>query len=170
MCVCFCLCVFCCFCSVAQSCPTLCNPHGRQTAARKSFLSFTISWSLLKLMSTELVIPSNHLVLCCTLLLPSIFPIIRVFSNESALCIRSPKYWASASASVLLLQEGLLFPGPKWGSWLTLKNELSEETHVLRKQETLLGRGAQVESSRVREPRRTALPRVSQSWVLWWWD
>ena len=92
VCVCFCLCVFCCFCSVAQLCPTLCNPHGLQTAAHKSFLSFTISWSLLKLMSTELVIPSNHLVLCCTLLLPSIFPIIRVFSNESALCIRSPKY------------------------------------------------------------------------------
>ena len=61
VCVCFRLCVFCCFCSVAQSCPTLCNPHGLQTAARKSFLSFTISWSLLKLMSTELVIPSTIL-------------------------------------------------------------------------------------------------------------
>ena len=61
VCVCFCLCVFCCFSSVAQSCPTLCNPHGLQTAARKSFLSFTISWSLLKLMSTELVIPSTIL-------------------------------------------------------------------------------------------------------------
>ena len=61
VCVCFCLCVFCCFCSVAQSCPTLCNPHGRQTAARKSFLSFTISWSLLNLMSIESVMPSNYL-------------------------------------------------------------------------------------------------------------
>ena len=58
-------------------------------------LSFTISWSLLKLMSTESVMPSNHLILCCPLLLlPSIFASIRVFSNESALCIRWPKYWS----------------------------------------------------------------------------
>ena len=52
------------------------------------------SWSLLKLMSTESVMPSNHLILCCPLLLPSIFPSIRVFSNESALPIRWPKYWS----------------------------------------------------------------------------
>ena len=59
------------------------------TAARQASLSFTISWSLLKFMSIESVMPSNHLVLCRhLLLLPSIFPIIRVFSNESALCIR----------------------------------------------------------------------------------
>ena len=57
------------------------------------------------------------------------------------------------------------FQGPKLGSCLTLGNELSEETQVLTKQEILLGKGTQVESSRVREPRRTALP---QSWVLWW--
>ena len=64
------------------------------TAARQaSQMSFTISRSLLKLMSTELVMPSNHLVLCCPhLLLPSIFPSIRVFSNELALRIRWPKY------------------------------------------------------------------------------
>ena len=53
------------------------------------------------------------------------------------------------------------------GSCLTLRNELSEETHVLTKQEILLGKGACVESSRVRESRRTALPRGSQSQVLW---
>ena len=58
------------------------------------------------------------------------------------------------------------FQGPKLGSCLTLRNELSKETHVLTKQEILLGKGAQAESSRVREPRRTALPRGSQSWVL----
>ena len=53
------------------------------------------SWTLLKLLSIELVMPSNHLILCCPLLLlPSIFPIIRVFSNESALHIRWPKYWS----------------------------------------------------------------------------
>ena len=58
-------------------------------------LSFTISWSLLRLMSIELVMPSNHFNLCCPLLLlPSILESIRVFSNESALCIRWPKYWS----------------------------------------------------------------------------
>ena len=50
-------------------------------------------WSLLKLMSIELVMPSNHLIFCCPLLRPSIFPSIRVLSNKSALCIRWPKYW-----------------------------------------------------------------------------
>ena len=60
-----------------------------------------------------------------------------------------------------------LFQGPKLGSCLTLGNELSEETHVLTKQEILLGKGAWVESSRIREPRRTALPRGLQSRVLW---
>ena len=65
------------------------------TAAHQASLSFTISWSLLKLKSIELVMPSNHLILCRPLLLlPSIFPSIRVFSNESAPCIRGPKYWS----------------------------------------------------------------------------
>ena len=64
------------------------------TAARQATLAFTISWSLLKLMSIELVMPSNHLLLCHPLLLlPSIFPTIRVFSNESVLLIRWPNYW-----------------------------------------------------------------------------
>ena len=62
--------------------------------AQQASLSFTISQSLLKLMSIEPVMPSNHLVLCCPLLLPSIFPSMRVFSNESALRIRWPKYWS----------------------------------------------------------------------------
>ena len=57
-------------------------------------LSFTISQSLLKLMSIELVMPSNHLILSCLLLLPSIFQSIRVFSNKSAFCIRWPNYWS----------------------------------------------------------------------------
>ena len=65
------------------------------TAACQAFLSITNSQSLLKLMSIELVMPSNHLTLCHSLLLlPSIFPNIRVFSNESVLHIRSPKYWS----------------------------------------------------------------------------
>ena len=64
------------------------------TAAQQVSLSITISQSILKLMSTESVMPSNHLILCRPLLLPSsIFPSIRVFSNESVPCIRWPKYW-----------------------------------------------------------------------------
>ena len=65
------------------------------TTAHQASLSITNSRSLPKLMSIELVMPSNHLILCCPLLLPpSIFPSIRVFSNESTLCIRWPKYWS----------------------------------------------------------------------------
>ena len=65
------------------------------TAECQASLSITNSWSLLKLMSIEPVMPSNHLILWHPLLLlPSIFPSIRVFSNESALCIRWPKYWS----------------------------------------------------------------------------
>ena len=66
-----------------------------RTAARQASLSVTNSWSLLKLMSIASVMQSNHLILCCPLLhLPSIFPSIRVFSSESVLCIRWPKYWS----------------------------------------------------------------------------
>ena len=84
------------------------------TAARQASLSFTISQSLLKLTSIESVMPSNHLILCCPLLLlPSIFPNIKVFSNESALCIRWPKYWSfSFSISPSNEYSGLI-------SWLT---------------------------------------------------
>ena len=65
------------------------------TAACQASLSITNSWNLPKLMSIELVMPFNHLILCHPLLLPpSIFPSIRVFSSESALCIRWPKYWS----------------------------------------------------------------------------
>ena len=64
------------------------------TVARQASLSFTISRSLPKLMSIESVMPSNHLILCHPLLLPSLFPSIRVFSGESALCISWPKYWS----------------------------------------------------------------------------
>ena len=64
------------------------------TATRQASLSFTIYQSLLKFMSTESVMPSKHVILFCPLLLPSIFPSIRVFSNKLALCIRWPKYWS----------------------------------------------------------------------------
>ena len=62
-------------------------------AACQASLSITNSWSLLKLMSIESVMPFNHLILCSPLLPPSVFPSIRIFSNESVLCIRWPKYW-----------------------------------------------------------------------------
>ena len=66
-----------------------------RTAAHQASLSITNSWSLLKLTSTELVMPSNYLILCCPLLLlPSIFPSIKVFSKDSVLRIRWPKYWS----------------------------------------------------------------------------
>ena len=69
------------------------QPHGLQQS--QASLSITNSQSLLKLMSIESVMPSKHLILCrALLLLPSIFPSIRVFSNESALCMRWPKYWS----------------------------------------------------------------------------
>jgi len=79
------------FSSVAQSCPIFCDPW---TAACQAPLSISNSRSSLKLESTESVVPSNHLILCHPLLLPSIFPSIRVFSNESVLRIRWPKYWS----------------------------------------------------------------------------
>ena len=81
------------FSSVTQSYPTLCDPMN--CAAHQASLSITNSQSPLKLMSIELLMPSNHFILCRPLLLqPSIFPSIRVFSNESVLHIRWPNYWS----------------------------------------------------------------------------
>ena len=85
------------------------------------------SWSLLKLMSIELVMPSNHLILCCPLLLPpSIFPIIRVFSSESILHSRWPKYW-SFSFSIFSSNEysGLIFFRMDWFDFLAVQGTLN---------------------------------------------
>ena len=91
---------------VAQSCPTLCNP---MTCSMPGIPVLQYLPSLLKLMSIELVMPSNHFVLCCPLLLlPSIF--VRIFSNESALCIKWPKYWGF-SFSISLSNEYLVLTG-----------------------------------------------------------
>ena len=98
------------------------------TAARQASLSITNSWSLLKLMSIESVMPSNHLILCHPfLLLTSIFPSIRVFSNESVICIRWPKYWSfSFSISPYSEYSGLISLRMDWFDLLevqgTLKN------------------------------------------------
>ena len=111
------------FSSVAQSCPTLCNPMDCSSQAS---LSFTNSWSLLKLMSVELVMPSNHLILCRPLLLPpSVFPSIRVFSNESALPIRWSKYWSfSFSISPSSEQPGLISFRMDWLALLAVQGTL----------------------------------------------
>ena len=96
------------------------------TAARQASLSITISWSLLKLMSIESVMPSNHLFLCCPLLLlPSIFPSIRVFSSELALHIRWPKYWSfSFSISPSNEYSGLTFFRIVWLDLLAFQANL----------------------------------------------
>ena len=83
---------------VASCCCSVCRVQlfvTSWTAAHQAYLSFTVSWSLLKFMPIVSMMPSNHLIFCFPLLsLPSIFPSIRVFSNEPALCIRWPKYWS----------------------------------------------------------------------------
>ena len=80
---------------VQFSCSVMLNSAAPWTAPCQASLSITNTQSLLRLISIESGIPSNHLILCCPfLLLPSIFPSIRVFSNESVLCIRWPKYWS----------------------------------------------------------------------------
>ena len=107
--------------------------------AHQASLSFTISWSFLKLMSIELVMPSNHLILCCPLLLlPSIFPSIRVFSNESVLHIRWPKHWSfsfSFSISPCSEYSGLISFRIDWFDFLavqgTLKSLLQHHSSIL---------------------------------------
>ena len=96
------------------------------TAACQASLSFTISWSLLKLMSIELVMPSNHFVLCHPLLLlSSVFPSIRVFSSESALCFRWPKYWSfSFRISPFNEYSGLIFFRMDWLDLLAVQGTL----------------------------------------------
>ena len=94
------------------------------TAVRQASLSITNSWSLLKLMSIESVMPSNHFILCCPLLLlPSIFRSIRVFSNESALHIRWSKYW-SFSISLSSEYSGLISFRIDWFDLLAVQKTL----------------------------------------------
>ena len=107
--------------SVAQSCLTLCDPW---TAVCQASLSITNSQSILKHMSNESMMPSNHLILCCPLfLLPSIFPNIRVFFNELALCIRWLKYW-SFSISPSNKYSGLIFFRIDWFDLLAVQGTL----------------------------------------------
>ena len=96
------------------------------TAARQASLSITNSRSLLKLMSIELVMPFKHLILCHPLLLPpSIFPSIRVFSNESVFCIRWPKYWSfSFSTNPYNEYSGLISFRMDWLDLLAIQGTL----------------------------------------------
>ena len=96
------------------------------TAAHQDSLSITNSWSFLKLMSIELVMPSSHLILCHLLLpLPSIFPSIKVFSNESALHMRWPKYWSfSFSISPSNEHPGLISYRMAWLDLLAVQGTL----------------------------------------------
>ena len=95
------------------------------TAACQAFLSITISWSLLKLTSIESGMPSNHLILCHPILQPSLFPSIRVFSRESVLHIRWPKYWSfSFSISPSNDYSGLLCFRIDWLDLLAVQGTL----------------------------------------------
>ena len=115
---------------VAQSCLTLCDPMDCSTLG--------ISWSLLKLMSIESVMPSNH---CPLLLLPSIFPSIRVFSKESTLCIRWPKYW-SFSISPSSEYSGLIFFRMDWFDLLAVQGTLKSLLQHHSSKTSILGHSA----------------------------
>ena len=119
------------FSSVAQSCPTLCDP---KIAACQASLSITNSRSSPKLMCIELMMPSNHLILCRPFLfLPSIFPSIRVFSNEPVLHIRWPKYWScSFSVSPFNEYSGLISFRIDWFDLLAVLSRVFSNTRFQR--------------------------------------
>ena len=116
------------FSSVAQLCLTLWDPMD---CSKQASLSIINARSLLKLMSIEAVMPSNHLILCRPLLfLPSIFPSIRVFSNKSALHLRWPKYWSfSFSISPSNEYSGLIFFRIDWLDLLAIQGTLKSLQH-----------------------------------------
>ena len=109
--------------SVQFSCSAVSNSLWPHAAARQDSLSKANSWNLLKLMSTESVMPSNDLILCHPLLLlPSIFPSIRVFSNESGLWIRRPKYWSFSFSISPWMNIQDWFP-LGWTGWISLQSK-----------------------------------------------
>ena len=119
------------------------------TAASQASLFFTISQSLLKLMYIELVMPSNHLILCCPLLLlPSIFPSIRVFSSESAHPIRWPKYWSfSFSINPSSEYSGLISFRNDWLDLLVVKGTVKSLLHHYSSKASILWRSTFLWSS-----------------------
>ena len=123
--------------SVVQSCPTLCNPVNCSTPGLPVHTS---SWSLLKLMSIDSVMPSNHLILCCCLLLLPLFcPSIRVFSKESVLCIRWPKYWSFRfSTSPSNEYSGLISFRMDWLDLLAVQGFLKSLLHTPQSKASIL--------------------------------
>ena len=111
--------------SVTQLCPTLCDPMNHSTPGEAS-LSITNSWSSLRLTSIESVMPSSHLILCCPLLLlPPISPSVRLFSDESVLRMRWPKYWSfSLSISPFNEHPGLISFRMDWLDLLAVQGTL----------------------------------------------
>ena len=145
------------FCSVIKSCLIFVTPW---TAECQASFSFTVSQSLLKFMSIELVIPSNHLTLCRPLLLlPSIFPSIKVLSHESALCIRWPKYW-SFSLSPSNEYSGLISFRLGWFYLLALQGTLkSLLQHQIQKNHRVGGLAP--------SPEHKGLLRVFSNTTIW---
>ena len=132
------LCICCC--SVTQRCLTL---GCWWTAAHQGSLSFTISRSLLKLMFIESVMPSNHFILCHPFLLPSIFPTIRVFSNELVPHTRWPKYWSfSFSISPSNEYSGLISSRIDWFDILAVQGTLKSLLQHHRWKASVLWRSA----------------------------
>ena len=112
-------------CHLLFSCSVVSDSETPWTAAHQASLSFTISQSLFKLMSIESVMPSNHLILCHPLLLlPSIFPSIRIFPSELALHIRQPKYWG-ISISLFNEYSGLISLRIDWFDLLAIQKILN---------------------------------------------
>ena len=128
------------------SCSVTSDPVTPWTEACQASLTFTISWSLLKLKSIESVMPSNHLILCHRCLLcPSIFPSIRVFSNESAPCIRWPKYWSfSFSISPSSEYSGLSSLRMDWLDLLAVQGTLKGLPQHRRSKAPILWHSAEV--------------------------
>ena len=114
------------------------------TAAHQAYLSITNCQSLLKLMSIDSEMPSNHLILCCPHLLPpSIFPSIRVFSNESVLCIRRPKYWSfSFNMSPSSEYSGLISFRMDWLDLLAVQGTLNSLLQLHSSKASILRRSA----------------------------
>ena len=139
------------------------------TVARQASLSITNSWSLLKLMSIKSVMPSNHFILCHPLLLlPSIFPSIRVFSNESVLCIRWPEYWSfSFSISPSNEYSGLISFRMDWLDLLAVQGTLKSLLHHHSSKASILRRSAffivQLSHSYMTTGKTIVLTR----WTLW---
>ena len=142
------------------------------TVAHQASLFITNSWSLLKLMSIELVMPSNHLILCHPLLLlPSIFPSIRVFSNESVLHIRWPKYWSfSFSISPSNEYPGLISFRRDWLDLLAVQGTLrsllqhhSSKASILRHSAFFI---VQLSHPYWREW-QTSILALRTPWILW---